>query len=105
MRCEKTEGDIQRECMIELSKLGAIVWRNNTGVHRAEGRYIRYGLCVGSSDIIGIYNGRFLAVEVKKPNKKPTKRQLTFIDTVNAHGGIAFYVTKKEDIRKKILEN
>jgi penicillin-binding protein-related factor A (putative recombinase) len=89
--------------MKELSSIGAICWRNNTGAYKAEGRYVRYGLCVGSSDIIGIYKGRFLAVEVKRPQGRVTKEQKNFIRIVNEMGGIGFVARCKEDIKKYIL--
>lgn len=71
------EADIQREVMMELSRMGAVVWRNNTGAYVGwdtvrkclamlrQGRIaacikylkslypIKGGLCVGSSDLIG----------------------------------------------------
>ena len=96
------EADIQRLVMIELSRLGAVVWRNNTGAYKANERYVRYGLCVGSSDIIGMYQGRFLAVEVKQPKKKPTQEQQRFINTVNENGGIAFVACCVEDVKKNL---
>lgn len=94
------EADIQALVMMELSRLGAVVWRNNTGAYKDGTRYIRYGLCVGSSDLIGMYNGRFLAVEVKQPNKKPTKAQETFLKIVNENGGIGFVATCEKDAKK-----
>ena len=57
------ETDILKLCLMEASKLGAIVWRNNTGkLPDAYGRWVEFGLCKGSSDIIGIYKGRMLAI-------------------------------------------
>lgn len=93
------ESDILRLCLIEASLMGAVVWRNNTGAYKDSDRYIRYGLCVGSSDIIGIYKGRFLALEVKRKRKKPTTEQINFLDVVKKNGGIAGVVTCPEDVR------
>lgn len=93
------EADIQREVMMELSRLGATIWRNNTGVLKdSRGVPVRFGLCVGSSDIIGLYQGRFLAVEVKTPQGKVTKKQKKFLDLVIKNGGIAFIARGKEDV-------
>lgn len=45
----------------------------------------------GTSDIIGQMNdGRFLAIEVKRPGMKMTSIQREFIETVNKNGGIGF---------------
>lgn len=87
-----TEKTIQNEIMLAVgaSPRGR-VWRNNTGMLPDRfGAMVRYGLCVGSSDLIGIWDGRFLAVEVKKPGKKASKEQEAFLGIVRKFGGIAF---------------
>lgn len=83
------EMDILRLIMVALSEAGCIVWRNNCGVLKnAAGIPIKFGLCVGSSDLIGITpDGRFLAVEVKTQNGKPTPEQIRFIEAVKRKGG------------------
>jgi hypothetical protein len=84
--------------MLALSKAGCLVFRNNTGAVKDGDRYIRYGLCKGSADIIGLTpDGRFLAVEVKTRTGRPTKEQLTFIDAINEQGGIAGVARTPED--------
>ena len=93
-----TEQTIQKQIMIALSLSGCLVFRNNTGAVKDGDRFIRYGLCKGSSDIIGLTpSGQFLAVEVKKRTGKPTKEQLTFIDAINEQGGIAGIARSVED--------
>jgi len=98
------EADVLKQCMMEASRLGAIVWRNNTGAYKDKNRFIRYGLCEGSSDIIGIYKGKFLAMEVKSALGQPTQKQLNFIKAVKSAGGIAGVVRSKENV-KKLLYN
>lgn len=85
------EQDIQRLIMLALSEAGCLIFRNNVGVLKnAAGIPIRFGLAVGSSDLIGIDpGGRFLAVEIKTPTGKATPEQLRFIEAVRARGGIA----------------
>lgn len=100
----KSEADIQRACMIEASNCGAIVWRNNTGAYNDGDRFIRYGLCKGSSDLIGIYEGRFLAIEVKTPKGRATKHQMNFLNAVNAAGGIGFIAKSPEDVKKHLTD-
>lgn len=94
------EANILKQCMMQASRCGAIVWRNNTGAYKDGQRFIRYGLCEGSSDIIGIYKGRFLAMEVKSTMGQPTQKQLNFINAVIKAGGIAGIVRSKEDVKK-----
>jgi len=106
------ETSIQRRIMLALSKAGCIVWRNETGAAHVgkviykKGRQVTldnaqmlpFGLCRGSSDIIGLCpRGRFLAVEVKTPTGRATKEQLNFIAQVKAKGGIAGIARSVED--------
>ena len=101
----KSEAQIQQEVRVAASQMGAIVWRNNTGALKdRNGRIVKYGLCVGSSDLIGIYKGRFLALELKRKGKNPTPKQQNFIDVVNKAGGIAGVVRSVEDL-KYLLTN
>jgi len=81
-----------------------VLWRNNTGIathHDAStGREfrVRYGLCVGSSDLIGILGpaGRLVALEVKRPGEKPTDEQARFLALVRRQGGFATVVCSAE---------
>lgn len=88
------ETDILQLVRLRASQLGATVWRNNVGkLQDRNGRWVTYGLCVGSSDIIGIFNGRFVAIECKIPGKHPTPEQAAFLSAVNKAGGIAAVIT------------
>lgn len=106
------ETRIQHRIMLALSEAGCIIWRNETSgawvgkqIHRAgdqvtltNARMIRFGLAVGSSDLIGIApDGRFLAVEVKTKTGRASKEQLKFIDAVNNAGGIAGIARSPEE--------
>lgn len=93
------EQSIQASCLIALSRAGALVWRQNTGAYRdSAGALRRYGLCVGSADIIGIApDGRFLAVEVKAANGRVTEAQRLFIEAVQRAGGRAGIARSPED--------
>lgn len=118
------EKNIQSLILIAISKLKHIGWRNNTGmgwigqsiklkngdVMIRNARPLHAGLCLGSSDIIGIKKikitqemvgseiGQFLAIEVKQEKKKPTKEQQNFIDFVNSNGGFGFVARSEQDI-------
>jgi penicillin-binding protein-related factor A (putative recombinase) len=56
------------------------------------------GSAKGVSDIIGIFNGRFLAIEVKTKRGKLSEQQQAFIDKVNIEGGIAFVARSVSDV-------
>ena len=94
-----SERDIQAQIMMALSKAGCMIWRNNTGVlPDRRGIPVRFGLCVGSSDLIGIApDGVFIALEVKNAIGQPTTAQMRFIDAVRAHGGRAGIARSAQD--------
>ena len=64
-------------------------------------RLLTAGLCPGSSDLICLQRlaitpehvgqtvGRFVAIEIKRPGKRPEPAQRTFLDNVNQAGGVA----------------
>ena len=106
------ETKTQNKILMALSNAGCTVWRNETAgawlgkvihsdadqVTLVNARMIRFGLSVGSSDIIGITpEGRFLAVEVKTKTGRPTQQQLTFIDAVRKNGGVAGIARSVQD--------
>jgi len=106
------ETKIQNLILIKLSEAGCLVFRNETGagwvgrmLHREAGQVtltnasmVKFGLMVGSADIIGIAPcGRFLAVEVKTSKGRATKEQLRFIEAVNNAGGISGIARSVED--------
>jgi hypothetical protein len=67
-----------------------VLWRNSTGVAETEGRTFRYGLCVGSSDLIGLApGGLFLAVECKGSSGGLREEQVRFLELVLERGGVA----------------
>jgi hypothetical protein len=83
------ESAIMNDILTHLQRSCVLVWRNNTG--RRSG--VRYGLGVGSADLIGVVRGRMLAIEVKRPGGKPSADQITWMRVVNMHGGYAVVVT------------
>jgi hypothetical protein len=87
----RTEANVLNDCLVALSGAGCTAWRNNTGqLPDKNGRPIKFGLCVGSSDIIGIApDGIFIAIECKTAIGQPTDAQVRFINAVIAKGGRA----------------
>ena len=92
---------VQNHIRLALGRGHTRLWRNNTGALKdPSGRLVRYGLCAGSSDLIGFTTvtitpdmvgqqlAVFTAIEVKDRGR-PTPEQLRFIDAVRAAGGRA----------------
>ena len=107
-----TEADIQTAIRIRASQLNITLFRNNVGesIDAKSGRRIRYGLCRGSSDLIGwtpvtitadhvgSVIAQFTAIEVKTPTGRVRPEQQQFIAVVSAAGGRALIARSPEDI-------
>lgn len=52
----------------------------------------------GISDIICVWGGMFVAIEVKAPGKNPTPEQMKFLDGVNSAGGWGFVARSLADV-------
>lgn len=96
------EQSIMQRVQLEASRKGWRVFRNNVGVlPDRRGVPVRYGLCPGSSDLIGWRElvitpdmvghtvAQFVAVEVKGPTGKATPKQMKFLEAVARSGGVA----------------
>lgn len=120
------EAVVQQQVQLAMARLGAQVWRNNSGACTDDtGRLIRYGLgnssaalnaAIKSADLIGItpmtvqahHVGRtvgvFTALEVKRPGwhltpgDKRGQAQKRFLDIVVGVGGMAGFVTDPADL-------
>lgn len=98
-----SESKLMRDIMEKLSNGAVRLFRNNVGVIQfPNGTYLRYGLCNGSSDLIGWRSititpemvGKqvaiFTALEIKDgPKKRATKEQVGFLTTARSAGSIA----------------
>lgn len=78
---------------VALSRAGAVLWRNNVGTAehwtpRGVQR-VKYGLCEGSSDLVGLIAGRFVAVEIKAHDGRVSEEQEQFLALVRRSGGFA----------------
>lgn len=97
---DRPEREIVRAILdyLRLEKIPA--WRNNTGAVQEGRRFIRFGP-KGGADILGVLppDGRFLALEVKRPGRHATQEQQAFLDWVDAAGGIGEVVTSIQDVR------
>ena len=106
--------DVQNNLSLHASQIGTTLFCNNVGMYKDQrGNVIRYGLCKGSSDLIGWTPimvtpdmvGKkiavFTAVEVKlnKNGKyKATDDQKRFISAVLNNGGFAGVADCKKDL-------
>lgn len=123
MKSGKSESEVQQLIQLLAPKYGCDLMRNNNGagnfIDELTGNksYVRFGLGniskeqnkrIKSSDLIGLFKGRFIAVEVKKegwvfnPKDEREQAQLAFINFVISKGGIAGFCASELDFLKLI---
>lgn len=99
------ERDVLRGVLEALALHPSVAWahRMNVGAfENAAGRHVRVGF-VGCPDVIGqLRDGRFLAVEVKRPGGKVTDDQAAFLARVTKHGGVGFVAYGVDDVMRQI---
>lgn len=97
------ESAVLRALRLDLPRRlpGLILWRNAAGYD--ERACQRYGLTRGASDLIGIYRGRFVALEVKRPHGgRLSEPQELFLRIIRDAGGIAACVRSVDEAEEAI---
>lgn len=97
-----SEQELQQRIRLALGQGPVRLWRNNVGALRdPRGRLVSYGLCRGSSDLIGLrqltigpeHLGQrlavFAAIEIKAQRGRVTAEQQQFLAVVQQLGGLA----------------
>jgi len=96
------EKEIEKQILDYLSLLPeCFVWKcNNFGTYgkfrKAKSKHIINGV----SDILGIYKGRFLAIEVKTKTGKTSTEQDQFLENIRIQGGISFVARSLEEVKE-----
>ena len=60
---------------------------------------------VGTPDILGCIDGRFVGIEVKQENGRPSTIQIEIIEKIKKTGGLALIVYSFEDFKQFYIEN
>ncbi len=107
---DTSESALLYRLLLRCSALGARVFRNNVGkLYDRNGRVVTYGLCVGSSDLIGYLPvtitpamvgqrvAVFVAIEAKTATGRLRPEQQQFLRVVRDAGGIATVVRSVAD--------
>jgi hypothetical protein len=97
-----SEHEIQQRIRLTCGRGAVRLWRNNTGaLIDQQGRFVRFGLCKGSSDLIGLRSleitpelvgqrlAQFVALEVKTAQGVLSPKQRAFLRVVQQLGGVA----------------
>lgn len=107
MKLKILEKDIKRQILQYMRARGALIFvHDNVGIYNHEkGVYqLRRGpeRMLGVADLIGIYKGKFIAIEVKQPGRRLTSEQAVFLAQVKDQGGISFMATSVEDTQLQL---
>lgn len=93
---DQAGGPTESQILAEIRKAAnyypdLVLWRLSQGGAVARGGHTyRAGLSVnGASDLIGIYRGRFVAIEVKSAKGRVSEEQTLFMNIVRTRGGYA----------------
>lgn len=100
-----TESQLQDAVRLELGQCReAVFWRNNCGfADMRDGSKVRFGVgSPGGSDLIGVFRGRAIFVEIKTPTGRQSPEQKTFEQLVQGKGGIYVIVRSIDDARALI---
>lgn len=109
------ETAIVKACLLWLRSVGCLAYRNNTGSMRTHGGgLVRFGLGVGSPDIVGVLPagrnpdgtprpaGTFLAVETKAGRNKVTIAQASWLDEAARHGAVCVVAYGLDDLARQL---
>lgn len=103
-----TEHEIQTAILQRLALMNkAFFWRENSGLVKvgepgAE-RFFRAGI-QGIADIMGLYRGVPIAIEVKRPGKKPSIDQIAFKQRFEQCGGVYLICIDASQVASQITE-
>jgi hypothetical protein len=91
-----TETDLKNRIMALLRTLpDSYFWRQGA---------TPYGRA-GVSDIIGCWDGQFVAMEVKVGDNKPTPAQYNFLQNIKQTGGLTLVPYSLDDVHAFLKEN
>lgn len=96
-----TEAQLQDAIRLALGRHPDLcLWRNNCGVAERRGHTIRFGVGnPGGADLIGVFRGRFVAVEVKTPAGHQSEDQIRFQQLVERKGGVYVVLRSVDEAR------
>lgn len=103
----KSEQDIKNEILEYLAHHQIFAWPNDStgiydpikGVYRK--KMSKYFIR-GTSDILGIYQGKLLAIEVKSKTGRLSIEQQKFLRTIAQEGGIAIMARSVEEVEEAL---
>ena len=104
-----TEKEIENQILSFLKTIGVYCWKNQSvGIYDPVRKIYRKNHnphhLKGTSDILGVIQGRMLAIEVKAEKGVLSPEQRIFIARVNEEGGIAFVTRSLDNCAENLLK-
>ncbi|MCP9915347.1 VRR-NUC domain-containing protein [Cyanobium sp. ATX 6F1] len=109
------EYEIQQRIRLSCGRGPVRLWRNNTGaLVDQQGRLVRFGLCKGSSDLIGLRMlevtpemvgqriAQFVALEIKTTHGVVSAEQRAFLQLVEQLGGVSAVCCSIEEAEQSL---
>ena len=85
-----------RSVVEAITASGGFAWTNSTGAMRTGERYVRFG-SPGAPDVLGVLNGRSIAIEVKTGAGRLTDQQRAWAERHQRAGGLWAEVRSLDD--------
>ncbi len=103
------EREIETQILNFLKIIGIYCWKNDSvGIYDPTKKTFRTNRnphkLKGVSDILGLLNGRLLAIEVKSETGVLRPEQRIFITRVNDEGGVAFVTRSLENCIENLMK-
>lgn len=94
-----SESLLQDQIRLALGNVpGLVLFRNNIGTAEMRGYRVKFGVGgPGGADLIGLWNGKFVAVEIKTPTGRQSPDQKRFQALVESKGGEYVILRSVED--------
>jgi hypothetical protein len=100
------ESDIQKVIMDWLTLHRIFHYRNNaggmSGKHKGKPWFVKFGK-VGMPDIVAVFKGRYIGIEVKGPKGFQSRVQTEFQVELEKAGGIYILARSIEDVQKAFV--
>ena len=110
-----SEHELQQRIRLACGRGPVRLWRNNSGaLVDQQGRLVRFGLCKGSSDLIGLRTleittdlvgqrlAQFVALEIKTARGVVSPEQRAFLALVEQLGGVAAVCRSVEEAEQAL---
>lgn len=104
------EKGIENSILRFLKTIGVYCWKQNSvGIFDTKRKVFRKSNNIhhikGVSDILGVIEGKFLAIEVKSAKGVISPEQRAFIARINSEGGIAFVARNVDQVARELYKH